>query len=109
MQPDAVVGFGAIGQQRIVGVLSTAASETTSGRRVRWIAVQPFDDAAGKGLGFRLRTRQAAIELNDPLPASYDCEPLPAAPAESDSVCSRYFDDAIFRHVHGAAVDQIKC
>ena len=43
------------------------------------------------------------------LPASLDCEPLPAAPAESDSVCSRYFDDAIFRHVHGAAVDQIKC
>jgi hypothetical protein len=59
-------GFGAVGQQRIVGVLSIAASETPAGRRARWITVQPFDDAAGKGLGFGLRTRRPAIELNDP-------------------------------------------
>jgi hypothetical protein len=56
-------GFGAVGQQRIVGVL--AASETASGRRVRRIVVQPFDDTAGEGLGFGLITRQPAIKLND--------------------------------------------
>jgi hypothetical protein len=28
--------------------------------------VQPFDDAAGEGLGLGLRTRQSAIKFNDP-------------------------------------------
>ena len=65
MQPDVAGGFGAVGQQRIVGVFTIAASETAPGRRAFRIAVQPFDDAAGKGLGLGLRTRQSAIELDD--------------------------------------------
>ena len=57
--------FDAIGQQRIVGVFTIAASETAPCRRAFRIAVQPFDDATGKGLCLGLRTRQSAIELND--------------------------------------------
>ena len=62
MQPDLAVGFGAVGQQRIVGVFTIGASETAPGRRAFGIAVQPFDDATGKGLGLGLGTRQSAIE-----------------------------------------------
>jgi hypothetical protein len=70
MQPDVPVGFGAVGQQRIVGVFTIAASETAPGRRAFRIAVQPFDDATGKGLGLGLRTQQSAIELDNPARSS---------------------------------------
>ena len=66
MQPDFAVGCDAVGQQRIVGVFTIAASETASGRRVCRIAVQPFDNAAGDGLDLGICTRQPAVKLNDP-------------------------------------------
>src|SRR5262249_35284774 len=65
MQPYVAVGFDAVGQQRIVGVFTIAASETPPCRRAFRIAVQPFADAAVEGLGLCLRTRQPAIELDD--------------------------------------------
>ena len=65
MQPGLAGGFDAVGQQRIVGVFTIAASETAPGRRAPRIVVQPFGDAAGEGLGLGLRTRQSAIELDD--------------------------------------------
>ena len=68
MQPDVAGGFDAVGQQRIVDVFTIAASETAPCRRAFRIAVQPFNNATGKGLGLGLRTRQSAIELNDASP-----------------------------------------
>jgi hypothetical protein len=57
MQPDVAGGFDAVGQQRIVSVFTIAASETAPCRRAFRIAVQPFNNATGKGLGLGLRTR----------------------------------------------------
>jgi hypothetical protein len=50
---------------------SWAWSRTPQARRRRRalrIAVQPFNNAAGRCLGLGLRTRQSAIELNDASP-----------------------------------------
>ena len=57
--------FDAVGQERIVDVLTSATGKAASGRRPRRIVVQPFDDAASKGLCLGLRTQLSTIELDD--------------------------------------------
>ena len=83
MQPDVAGGFDAVGQQRIVGVFTIAASETAPGRRAFRVADLPFDDATGKGLGLGLRARQSAIELSDAGPLVKEDLPVLGRPAVS--------------------------
>src|SRR5262249_44237763 len=65
MQPRLAEDFDAVGQQRIVGVLATAAAETLPRRRVHGVAVQPFHDTTVEGADLGLRTRQPTVELGD--------------------------------------------
>jgi hypothetical protein len=48
-----------------MAMIATVAGETAPWWRAHDVAVQPFNNAASKGLGLGLRTWQAAIELGD--------------------------------------------
>jgi len=67
MQPDVRERFDAIRQQRILGVILAATSKAASGWRASRIAVQPFDDAAGKRL--RLGLARVRPPSNSAIPA----------------------------------------
>ena len=81
MQPGVAGGFDAVGQQRIVGVIEVTTVETAPCQRVRRIAVQPLDDAAGKRLGLGLRPRQSRVELDDACPLVEEDLPVLGRPA----------------------------
>ena len=65
MQPGMAGRFDAIGQQRIMRLLAPTAGKAAPGRRAHRVAVQPFSDTAGKGLGLGFGARQPAIELGN--------------------------------------------
>src|SRR5262249_1312561 len=65
MQPYVAVGFDAVGQQRIVDVLTIAASETAPCRAAFRSASQPFADAGGEGWAAGPGTGEPALELED--------------------------------------------
>ena len=57
-----------MGQQGIAGPFTPSTCEATLWRRCRRMTVHPFADTAGKRLGLRFRTREAAVKLGDPGP-----------------------------------------
>ena len=61
-------------------MFTIATSETASVRRVRRIAVQPFDDAAGEGADLGLAARQFAVGLGDAGPLVEEDLPILDAP-----------------------------
>src|ERR1700738_5409816 len=65
MQPGVAGAFGAKRQRWVVGVLGLAAAVTAPCRRPHRIAVLPFNDTAGEGVGLGLLSRQTTVKLGD--------------------------------------------
>jgi hypothetical protein len=58
MQPYMTARLGPERQQWISRAIPTAAADAAAGHRLSRIAVEPFDHAAGKCLGFRVEAQQ---------------------------------------------------
>src|SRR5208282_2824728 len=65
MKPDMAVCFGAVRQQRIAGSIWVAALDAMTGYWPCRIAIEPFGDATGEGLGLGRAARQSAVELGN--------------------------------------------
>jgi hypothetical protein len=65
MKPGMAGNFDAVGQQRVMRMVTPAAAETEPWHRGDGIPVQPFRDAAREGVLLRLRARQRRIEFGD--------------------------------------------